>query len=178
MRTTFSEDRMAFTKAAHLAAQTQFYPHMFPGAKVEFEDTVGTAHDLTYAIDCQLAVTVPAFRAPLRISVQERWRIPAEMHWGDVTITEWNLASDMPSELHKLAAQLFVYGFYDADSDAIVAGIAVDVAGVHIALTRGDLSYQRRNRVDQTFIGIDNRELEALGAVVYRKYRTGSPDAA
>jgi hypothetical protein len=169
MNTTFSQARMDFTKAAHLAAQSQFYAPMFPGAHVEFEDTVGTAHDLAYAIDCQLAVTVPAFRAPLRISVQERWRSPSEMRWGDVTITEWNLASDMPSELHKLAAQLFIYGFYDAARDLIIAAVAIDVADVQLGLTNGELRWQRMKRVDQTFIGIDNRDLEALGAVVYRK---------
>src|SRR6266571_6103264 len=135
MRTTFSAERMAFTKAAHLAAQTQFYQDMFPGAVVGFEDTVGTVRDLNYAIDCQLVVGVPAFRAPLRMSVQERWRDPKEMHWGDITITEWNLASDTPSELHKLAAQLFVYGFYDLAKDTVIAAIAVDVVDIQLALS-------------------------------------------
>ncbi|HET9258460.1 MAG TPA: hypothetical protein VFO16_25140, partial [Pseudonocardiaceae bacterium] len=67
---------------------------------MEFEDTTSTVRDLDYAIDCQLAVTIPKFQAPIRLSVQERYRKPDDLHYGDVTITEWNLASGQPSELH------------------------------------------------------------------------------
>src|SRR5690554_5255374 len=52
MKTAFSRDRYEFTKRAHLAAQQQFYPRMFPHG-VDFEDVTQTAHDLEYAIDCQ-----------------------------------------------------------------------------------------------------------------------------
>lgn len=166
MKTAFSEERMVFTKKAHIAAQRQFYSHMYP-AGVEFEDTVQTKLDLEYAIDCQLALTVRGMRAPVRMSVQERYRKPHEMHYGDVTITEWNLASNQPSELHKLSAQMFVYGFYDELNDQIVAAVAVDVGLMQYALANGYIGYDRRRRVDQSFLGFKVGDLEDIGALVY-----------
>jgi len=168
VKTAFSTRRMEFTKRAHAAAEAQFYAHMFPGLPVAFEDTVGTVRDLDYAIDCQLAVTAGGLRAPLRFAVQERWREPSAMRYGDITITEWNAASAQPSELHKLGAHLFVYGFYDERSDQIHAGVAVDVLMVLRALALGELTYRRESRLDQTFLGLGLRDLRDLGAVVFQ----------
>lgn len=168
MKTVFSASRMEFTKRAHLAAQTQFYPGMFADHPIEFEDTVGTVRDLEYAIDCQLAVTVDGFKGPLRFSVQERWRKPEFRSWGDVTITEWNLASGEPSELHKLGAHLFVYGFYDADADRIQCGITVNVASVLQAIVDGRLTYERRSRGDQSFVSIKVADLQRKGLVMFK----------
>jgi len=159
---------MEFTKRAHLAAREQFYALMFPGRPFEFVDTVGTVRDLEYAIDCQMAVSVDGLRAPLNFAIQERWREPEAMQYGDITITEWNLASDGPSELHKLGAHLFVYGFYDKQADRILAGVAVDVLSVLRALAVGGLTYRREKRVDQTFLGFGMRDLQRLGAVVFQ----------
>jgi hypothetical protein len=158
---------MAFTKRAHAAAQGQFYAPMFAGLAVGFEDTVGTVRDLDYAIDCQLAVTVEGLRAPLRFAVQERWRRPQDMRYGDVTITEWNDASGQPSELHKLGAQLFVYGFYDEDADRVVFAAAVDVLAVLYRLALRQLRWVRQRRIDQTFLGFGFKDLKTIGAVVF-----------
>lgn len=169
MKTTFSEANMTFTKRAHLAAQAQFYSRMYP-AGVEFVDAVGTARDLEYAIDCQLAITVKGLRAPISMAVQERFRRPSEsaMQYGDITVTEWNLASNQPSELHKLGAQMFVYGFYDERADHIVAAVAVDVGLMQWALVNGELGYERRPRGDQSFLGIKVTALRELGAVLFQ----------
>lgn len=170
MKTTFSPERMEYTKRAHSAAQRQFYAPMFEHRPMEFEDTVGTVRDLEYAIDCQLAVSIPDLRAPLRFSVQERWRNKRFMDYGDITITEWNTATNEPSELHKLGAQLFVYGFYDAEADHIVAGVALDTTVILRRLATGGLPYTRRSRIDQSFLAFGLSTLETVGAVVF-KYR-------
>lgn len=162
---------MEFTKRAHTAAEGQFYEPMFPGRRIVFEDTVGTVRDLEYAIDCQLAVTVPDLRAPIRFSVQERWREPAAMRYGDVTITEWNSASGQPSELHKLGAHLFVYGFYDEHTDQILLGVAVDIPVLLRELALGRLQYRRQSRLDQTFLGFDVKQLRQHGAVIFERDR-------
>jgi hypothetical protein len=167
VKTAFSAKRMEFTKRAHLAAEEQFYAPMFPGRQIAFEDTVGTVRDLEYAIDCQLAVTVPDLRAPIRFAVQERWREPAAMRYGDVTITEWNSASNLPSELHKFGAHLFVYGFYDQQLDQIMLGVAVDIPVLLRELALGRLKYRRESRLDQTFLAFDVRGLRSCGAVVF-----------
>ncbi|MGH3540782.1 MAG: hypothetical protein ACRDTO_00155 [Mycobacterium sp.] len=166
MRTTFSQQRFEFTKRAHLAAQAQFYPRMFRNG-VAFEDTTKTTHDLDYAIDCLLSVTAPGFRAPIPLSVQERFRQPHEMHWGDVTITEWNLASNQPSELHKLGAQMFVYGFYDENRNEIICAVAVDVALLQWGLAHNALDYERRSRGDQHFIALRYEALKRFGAILF-----------
>lgn len=176
MKTTFSPERMERTKRAHLAAQQQFYAPMFEHRPMAFEDTVGTVRDMEYAIDCQLAVEVPDLRAPLRFSVQERWRGPEFMRYGDITITEWNTASGEPSELHKLGAQLFVYGFYDPETDRIIAGVALDTQVILRRLATGGLPYTRRSRIDQSFLAFGLTTLETVGAVVF-KYRAEETSA-
>lgn len=85
-------------------------------------------------------------------------------------MTEWNLATNEPSELHKLAAQLFVYGFYDEHNDRIDLAVAVDVALMQYALSNGELTYVRRPRGDQSFIGIQYQDLHRLGAVLYKHH--------
>lgn len=174
MRTAFSAERMSFTKRGHLAARQQFYAPMFDHLPVTFEDTVGTVRDLDYAVDCIAAVTVDGLRAPLRFSIQERWREPEAMRFGDITVTEWNLPTDQPSELHKLGAHLFVCGFYDSGNDLIVAGVAVDVAVLLHAVARGAIPYVRRSRPggDQRFLAFTVPDLRNIGAVVYQKFRT------
>lgn len=167
MKTTFSQGRMAFTKRAHVAAREQFYAPMFSHLPIKYEDTVGTVRDLEYAIDCQLAVSIPDLRAPLRFSVQERWRTPEFMRFGDITITEWNTATNQPSELHKLGAQLFVYGFYDERADRIIAGVALDVATILNKLAMGGLPYTRRSRIDQSFLAFGLPHLRLVGASVF-----------
>lgn len=167
MKTGFSRRNMDFTKRAHLAAQAQFYPGVFRSLPIAFEDTVGTAKDLEYAIDCRVAVTVEGLRAPLYFAVQERWRRPADMRYGDITITEWNQASGQPSELHKLGAQLFVYGFYDEIADEIVVAVAVNVATVLWRLAVRDLGWRRQSRIDQTFLGFSLQDLRDVGSVIH-----------
>src|SRR5690606_949221 len=107
------------------------------------------------------------FRTPIRISVQERFRKPEDMRYGDVTITEWNLATQRPSELHKLDAQLFVYGFYDDHRDQIVFATAIDVLRMQWMLCRGEIEYSRRSRIDQHFIGLPFKRLKDLGASLF-----------
>lgn len=167
MRTSFSAERMGFTKRAHIAAREQFYAPMFDGLPLSFEDTGSTIRDLDYAVDCIVAVTVEGLRAPLRFAVQERWREPEFMRYPDITITEWNLPTAQPSELHKFGAHVFVYGFYDSAEDRIVAAVAVDVLVLLRELACGRVTYTRNSRVDQTFVAFKVGDLRRIGAVVF-----------
>jgi hypothetical protein len=163
--TVFSAAREEFSKRAHLAAEAQFYPQLFHGWPVAFEDVTNTVRDLQYAIDYQAAVTVDGLRAPLRFSIQERWRDPSAMQHGDITITEWNLDTGRPSELHKLGAHLFVYGFYDTQADQISAAVAASVPHLLLGLLNG-LQYQRRRRGDQSFVALQVAHLKKAHAVL------------
>lgn len=169
MSTVFSQQRMDDSKRAHLAARAQFYPLLFPGRALKFEDVTKTVQDLEYAIDVQVAIDLPQLRAPLRLSIQERWRLDlAARSYGDVTVTEWNLDTDEPSELHKLGAHLFVYGFYDKEVDVIPAAVAIEVPRMLRAISLGKLSYTRRRRGDQSFVCFTLCDLEAIGAVILK----------
>lgn len=176
-RTVFSRERFAFTQRAHAAARQQLYPLMYPGG-VAFHDVTKTARDLDYAIDCELDVTVTGLRGPVRIGVQERFRTPQNLHYGDVSITEWNLATDRPSELHKLGAHMFVYGFYDAERDHICLAVAVDVGLLQWALAHDELAYERRYRGDQSFVVFKFAALRDLGAVLYVHDRRNGEEVA
>ena len=87
----------------------------------------------------------------------------------DITFTEWNTRSNLPSELYKMKAQLFVYGFYDDQEDAISEVVAVNVAGFVVALSRGRLKYDIRTntRTGQTFMAVLATDLRAAGCVAW-----------
>lgn len=154
------------------------YRQWFPDG-VEFEDTVQTVRDLDYAIDCQLAATcartpfrgctTQPLRGPLRLSVQERFRRVQDLdrYGNEITITEWNLASGQPSELHKLAAQLFVYGFYDDSRDVIVRAAAFSIPAILTGMIAGRLNYMRASRRDQHFVALHVPELRRAGAEMF-----------
>lgn len=170
MSTVFSATREDFSRRAHLAAETQFYPTLFYGCPVTFEDVTKTKQDLEYAIDYQAAVQVTGLRAPLRFSIQERWRDPSAMEHGDITVTEWNLDTGLPSELHKLGAHLFVYGFYDKRADRITAAVAASVPHLLLGLLNG-MPYERRPRGDQSFVALQLAHLKKAHAVICKMPR-------
>lgn len=169
--TAFSGENFSFTQKAHLAAQKQFYPGLWPGAAVSFIDTTKAEADLVYAVDCIAEVSLPDVeaRGPVKFYIQERWRRQSFSTWRDLTITEWNLQTNQPSELHKLGAQVFVYGIYDQKEDRIVSALAVDIVRMQLANVRGELKYIRKKRGggDQTFIGIEWDHLDDIDAVLY-----------
>lgn len=172
MRTAYRPVNASFSLDAHAAAEKQVYPIWFPHGVV-FEDTTSTTRDLDYAIDCQLAVNLrpsDSFKAPVHLSVQERWRRPAHHGYHDITVTEWNETSGLPSELHKLAAQLFVYGFYDADRDVVTEAVAVSIPTMIAALAVDRLPWSRNWRRDraQRFLAFQVDALMRVGAVLYR----------
>jgi len=168
--TSFSQKNFEDSQRAHRAAQAQFYPLLFPQCDLTFEDTTKTVQDLDYAIDCKIAVTGARLhlRAPLWFAVQERWRFDLDaMRYGDVTVTEWNLATGEPSELHKLGAHLLVYGFYDKAQDRILCAAVVDVARLLYAVALGNLRYERRTRLDQSFLAFSLAALRECGAIIH-----------
>lgn len=160
--TEFSRENFEFTKSAHLAAREQIYPKLFPNARrLQYVDTTKATEDLKYAVDCIVAVTVDGFRAPLKFFVQERWREPKYIPMQDVTVTEWNTKTDLPSELHKIAAHYFVYGYYERSTNKIVEAVIVNVPQMLKGLADGAIKYTGEERIskDQDFIGISWDEL-------------------
>lgn len=171
--TAFSGENFDFSTRAHYAAERQFYPGLWPGATVRFVDTTKAEADLGYAVDCIALVSLPdtEARGPVQFFIQERWRRyePRYAKYRDMTVTEWNLQTNQPSELYKLGAQLFVYGLYNAATDTIESALAVDIVRMQLANVRGQLHYTRSKRAgrDQSFIAIEWDHLAELDAVVH-----------
>jgi hypothetical protein len=60
-------------------------------------------------------VTTHGLRAPLGFTIQERFRRPRYAEFQDLTLTEWNGNSNLPSELYKIRAGMFLYGYYSEE---------------------------------------------------------------
>ena len=175
MATPYSKENQEFTNRAHDAAQRLLYPSLFgvEQDQLSFECTsLGLGErqaflDGQMAIDRIVKVQVPGLGLPLSFTVQERFRKPKYASFRDITITEWNLATDRPSELYKLNAGLFIYGYYDAIADRFIEAIAVDVPWLLIMfpLKLVDWSLQENPRTSQTFFCFKFDDLFTSGAV-------------
>lgn len=176
MTTTHYEPHNArFSDHAHLAARSQVYPLIFGTSRITYQsDTLlrqserGKVLDGEMGVDRVLMVQPNGFHAPLQFTVQERFRRPRYRSHRDITVTEWNHASGRPSELHKITAGLFVYGYYDARRDTFSDVIAVDTNALLYALARGTVRYNRlRNGKQQSFLTFGFGELYRHGLVVF-----------
>ncbi|MBT9143017.1 MAG: hypothetical protein DDT29_01416 [Dehalococcoidia bacterium] len=166
-----------FSEEAHLAAQKQLYPNIFkrPFGDLKFiATTLGISKktdilDGEMGIDRMIEVTVNGFRKPLLFTVQERFRSPEYAKYKDITITEWNNVSGLPSELYKINAGIFVYGYYDSQSAVFLDAIVVETARLLFLLAVQQVHYEkRRNKRQQDFITIPFSDLKRGGAVLWR----------
>ena len=177
MLTPFESINASFSNLAHKAAMRDFYPHLFKTNDFEFEKPnvntfVGRLLDCKMAIDYIAGVNVLEFNAPLIITIQERWRETKylEEFGPQVTITEWNHLSGERSELHKLCAQIVVYGYYDHTRDKIVKAVAISAFGLMRALAQGTIPFERRkNPKDQSFLVFRFDDLNRL-ALIWCEY--------
>lgn len=120
--TPYSPQNAAFTAEVHAIVASTLYHRIFsvPPERVVVEPTLladserGAVLDGELAIDCTVKVFSPDenLRDGLIFTIQERYRHPAYARFRDITITEWNTRSNKPSELYKIAADYFVYGYY------------------------------------------------------------------
>lgn len=177
----YSPERARFSELAHVAAQTTFYPLFFPSSSLTFENTNidtgarGRILDGQMGVDRIIRVKVPSLRSPLVFPVQERFRLPRYERFQDVTITEWNEASGQPSELFKISAGYFIYGYFDTNLGRFGEVVAVDVPEFLRQLVSGGLgnldARRNRNEKRQTFLTFSFDELEACGALIFRLSR-------
>lgn len=166
-----------FTKRGHKAAVRDVYPLVFEslyGTTTDIDwnteyhpgDYDDELHDLDakHGIDATTHVEC-GFRPSIPIYLQERWRDPDYQGFQDITITEWNKTSDTPSELGKIKADYFAYGYYDPDVDRILEAVIVDVAGIKQALISGWVEYDdtKENHRQQTMVAVEFNELDQNG---------------
>lgn len=182
MATPFSDERKRFSDAAHIAARSLLYPNLFCVAadRLAFEEQADlTTNERWAALDGQMAidrlvkVEVDGYRQPIAFTVQERFRTPDFARFRDMTITEWNTRTHQPSELYKLHAGLFLYGYFDAERGRFIEALVANVPALMLALTAGGVPYthELKKNGTQTFIGIKFDDLHRARVVQYH-YRS------
>lgn len=166
MRTNFSSSNSAYSDKAHVAAQTQLYPHVFNTTSENIfyesvtisesqEDKRKQILDGEMAVDRIVNVSIKQFPFPLSYTVQERFRKTKFKKFQDITITEYNYSSGLPSELYKLSGGLFVYGYYNDESNTIEQYVVFSSSAVLLSIASGELKMDHRGinpRSNQSFI--------------------------
>jgi hypothetical protein len=177
--TPYSSINAQFSQDAHEQARVLIYPRAFGvmPQQLAFEDVTGTdlrsrALDGELGIDRVIKVTVEHLYKPIEFTIQERFRRIDKLRWRDITITEWNMSSDTPSELYKIKADYFIYGYYD-DTDRRFVGesLMVNVAAFKKMITAPEwkqLIERGRNenpRSKQIFVGFEFDRLMTANVV-------------
>jgi hypothetical protein len=148
---------------------------VFAGHRLSFESTTlrtserNTIFDGHMGIDRLVQLTVKDLLSPITFSVQERFQSPKYAWREDLTVTEWNHASNRPGELHKLFADLFLAGCYDSDGDRLLNAIVVPCIRLKLAIAESDLPYRRVvTPKQQSFLSFAFDDLENAGLSLLR----------
>jgi len=179
MKTIYETKNGDFSDKAHKAAQQQLYPKLFDCDfdKLSFESV--TLHDSNsernrildgeLAVDRIVKVSIKSVRFPLSFTIQERFRRVKFMPYQDITITEYNHASNKLSELYKLSGGLFVYGYYNEPKNEIDQFVSFSSSALLLKFVRGSLKMgdMRQNRKRQTFIPITFEDIRESGLMLY-----------
>lgn len=176
MATPFSQGNQDFSDLAHEAAQSLIYPKVFgcdrslmafSRASVS-EGGERAILDGQMAVDRLVAVTVPGLRGPVEHMVQERFRRTKYAHYRDITITEWNCDTNQKSELYKIKAGLFLYGYFDESRGEFGEVIVINTSALLFAISTGSLNIGRprkNERSNQTFVSFSFADLHRAGVV-------------
>lgn len=184
MPTPHSADNQKFSNQAHQTARSVIYPALFKnlsnGDELEFENTTiqdgerGSVLDGEMATDrivlirSRLFATQPKSYRHLEppgrriaFTVQERFREPEFLPHQDLTITVWNPNSNQPSELFKLMAQWFLYGYYDKNTNTHLHAVLVNINDMMMGIVNGYLPFKdgMNPRTKQPFIAIKFNDL-------------------
>lgn len=174
-RTEYEQDQADFTQRAHKTARACIYPQLFGTEDIRFSNVALHSSPAARVLDTKLGIDVVAWpklneRLSDRIPyyIQERFRRPKYERWADITITEYNHASDTPSELYKLGADLLLYGLYDEETELFKSAFAVDVLRAKVLIGANEMPFQvQRNKKEQSFIGVRVKDLQLLGCIAW-----------
>jgi hypothetical protein len=155
---------------------------MFPGSRITYfcpdsqpNGSLAKELDMKMGIDKILYVQPPHYRRPVPFTVQERFRTMKDSHYRQVTITEWNEASDTPSELYKLMCQYFVYAYYDTNADFFTEAIVLNVPQLQAYIMQSGKQFLQRNDKQQPFVCLDIDTLLKQDGVVFYHERNDDP---
>jgi hypothetical protein len=173
MATPFDPQQKEISDKVHLTFRDILYPTLF---KVKPEaiaydvlpESFRADADRHIAIDCFMDITFPSMTYAMRETVSYRFRSDYFQSYQDVTFTVYNHASDLPSELHKMAVTFFTYGYYDANLHLVevlildIPKLKRAIIGKQIQPTHEDVPNPRSL---QTFVGYSFESLKQHGLV-------------
>ena len=175
--TIYDHSRAEFSNKAHNKARSVLYPTLFKTTlnNLAYHSTLlemggkEQIMDAEMGIDVLVEVTVYKLREPLKFVFQERWREPKYRSWQDLTITEWNHASNLPSELYKITAGMFLYGYYDLKADLILEALVINVPALLYSIVTKSLQWKLQfvERKRQTFLYFTFKDLYDANLVMY-----------
>lgn len=172
--TPYSDDNQKFTDKAHSLAQSEIYPLIFGGSTLSFEPLPieqARTLDADMGTDRHVKVLVHRLHSPYSVLVQERFRRMKYAPSQDITVTEWNHASNLPGELYKIKAELFLYGYYDDCFDQFGEAIACSMLTLKVKIAQNSIPFssQINRRSNQTFFCFRFNDLEKHHIAVFRK---------
>ena len=175
MHTTFDQHNQDFSDKAHAAAQSLVYPALFQCDKSQLKfDSASVADggekailDGQMAVDRLVDVEILKMRKPIRFTVQERFRRFSYRDYKDITLTEWNHESNLPSEFYKIKSGIFLYGYFCEISGQFGEVIAVNVTAFLMAMATGSIAYgKNQNKKRQDFLYVSFDALHDAGVVM------------
>lgn len=182
-RTGYSTSDRNHTEKAHLCAQRCIYPAFFncDAGEIEYRDGIEWIDDngkkrtapidwcdKWLSIDRVLRVPAPTRLGYLEFTVQERFERAKQASMRNISITEFNVATNNPSELYKIKTHYFVSGYFDSDANAMAGKAHIcNTERILKAVSDGGLKYYTKpNDKSQTFITLGYDDLRRVGAVL------------
>lgn len=161
--TRYDIDRADFSGRVHMTARRVLYPAFFgvPAEMLEYVEcdaapmqSFERALDTRLGIDKIVRVCDPQFRLPIPHAIQERFQRPVNARRRNITITEFNESTGLPSEMYKMVAQWFVGAFASEDAQVLTEGVIVSVPDLRRAMRAGRIRWdcEKFNDKGQPFI--------------------------
>jgi hypothetical protein len=180
-KTEYQTENAEYSNVCHELARKVFYPRLFnvDPAMIRYEENTllhesgrGQILDGEMGVDRLVRCSVRGLLGHTTFTIQERFRRPEYHKWRDLTVTEWNHASGQPSELSKINAGVFVYGYGNASGTGKLTDflevVAVNTTGLIHAVTCGSIKYKRdNNKKQQSFLAFTFKSLGNHGLIMY-----------
>lgn len=184
-RTHYEKHQGTFSDKAHMLARELVYPSFFGNRPERYViHRVGDGEENT-RLDGEQAIDLTVYskkaerlRHPLGFTFQERFRRRRYEPYSDVTITEFNEASGKPSELYKIEATYFTYGYFGEIENTFGRVIIFNVQELKRLISKNALRFTtNQNPKKQSFVCIPIAALEHYGLIHWDSKNNGTANS-
>jgi hypothetical protein len=162
MGTPYTRSNHDFSRKAQRYAIDEFYRPF--GFKSILTDPKGEGWaDQYIGVDC-VGITAKGTAA----TIQERWRRKKYAHYRELTATDSNDGTGRKGDFHKLQADLYAYGYYDAQNEEIIEALLVSVPSLKSFYDENDVETKFYWQKKQTILLFPFDDLNEYGAILAR----------